>query len=128
MNGVLSHSKWGSILRFEQGERIVVRTYLALALSVLLVVALAACGSSSLNGTTWKDDSPIAIGSGVSLATHIQFTSATQCAIGVLSGKGTPATYSVSGDQVTIRTTDLTYVFTRSGSTMTGAGMTLHKQ
>lgn len=108
------------------------RTYLtlalALAVSVLLVVALVACGSSSLNGTTWKDDSPIAIGGGVSLAMHVQFTSATECAIGALSGKGTPATYSVSGDQVTIRTTDLIYVFTRSGNTMTGAGMTLHKQ
>jgi hypothetical protein len=87
------------------------------------LVTLSACGSSSLEGTTWKGDTPIS-----DFDMTLSFSSATQCKIGVLGPGGASATYVVQDDEITVNTPDNTYVFVRSGGTMTGGGLSLHKQ
>ena len=97
------------------------RRRIALAVLALIVITTVACGSG-LSGTTWKGGAPI----GPSIT--LKFTSSSDCTIGVIGPLGTSGTYSVSGDQVSVTTLSRTIVFTRSGDTMTGAGLTLHKR
>ncbi len=89
-----------------------------LLLLALALTALAACDGATLEGTTWKGANRT--GDQVSVI----FNSATECSFGALG----PATYSVDGDQVTVTTAEHSYVFTRSGDEMNGAGLRLFKQ
>jgi hypothetical protein len=94
-----------------RGGRLVRVTVMAAVATVLM-----ACGDAALGGPTWKGDTPV--GDGMTL----KFTSDTECTMGVLGPNGAHVTYTVSDDQVTVSTTDDSYVFTRDGDKMTGGG------
>lgn len=85
-------------------------------LIVIVVVAtlsLAACGGHSLQGTTWR-------GNGlVTGNVKLTFVNDTDCQFGI-GAVGATGTYSVAGDQVTVRVLQRTYVFTIADDSMTG--------
>ena len=94
------------------------RSMIDLLILATLLVTLAACGSSSLEGTTWKG------ANSVGDEAILSFTSETECTLGVLG----PGTYSVEDDKVTVITADHTYIFTRLDDRMTGGDLRLYKQ
>jgi hypothetical protein len=90
---------------------------------ILLVLAallptVAACDGATLAGTTWKGAN--SAGDEVT----IEFLDETECMFGALGR----ATYSVRGDQVTVKTVEHEFVFIRSGDEMKGAGLRMFKQ
>lgn len=89
-----------------------------LAVMAAVLLTLSACESESLAGTTWKGAN--AVGDEVTIV----FIDQTDCQFGALGS----ATYTVSGNQVTVTAGEYEYVFFRDGDEMKGAGLRIFKQ
>ena len=102
------------------------RAWTIVAVILLGLMVGAACGEQSLKGTTWKGGN--IMDSNITLT----FNSGGQCDLHT-SFMGSPSgTYKVSGNQVSVRFNNSTYVFDMNGDSMTGtlfgAGVSLARQ